>query len=140
MPRYEFKVVPAPEQGKKGRGVKGPKGRFANALESLMNDLGAEGWDYVRADTLPFEERTGLTGKTTTFQNLLVFRRVLDEPEPAGRVGNELPPVAGLLEAPSATPTPQLTRGQEPTDSATANAVAALSAYRQSRKQDLAAE
>ncbi len=40
-----------------------------------MNRLGAEGWDYVRADALPCEERVGLTGTKTVFQNMLVFRR-----------------------------------------------------------------
>ena len=41
-----------------------------------MNRLGADGWDYVRADALPCDERVGLTGTKTTFQNMLVFRRV----------------------------------------------------------------
>jgi len=31
----------------------------------------------MRADTLPVEERVGLTGRTTTFQHMLVFRRAL---------------------------------------------------------------
>lgn len=134
MPRYEFKVVPAPEQGKKGRGIKGPKGRFAHALESVMNELGAEGWDYVRADTLPFEERQGLTGRTTTFQNLLVFRRVIAEPEPGGRDALTDDHVAGLLAAPASPP-------ERDTHSAAAGAVAALSAYRTGHSsRDLAAE
>jgi len=75
MPRYEFKVIPAPRRGEKARGVKTTEERFALALTALMNELGAEGWDYVRADTLPVDERSGLTGTKTTFQNLLVFRR-----------------------------------------------------------------
>ena len=49
-------------------------------LTQLMNDLAREGWEYLRADTLPCEERSGLTGKSTTFQNLLVFRRVKTAP------------------------------------------------------------
>ncbi len=32
-------------------------------------------WEYLRTDTLPSEERSGLTGKTTVFHNMLVFRR-----------------------------------------------------------------
>ncbi len=75
MPRYEFKVIPAPRRGEKATGVKTTEERFALALMALMNELGAEGWDYVRADTLPVDERSGLTGTKTTFQNLLVFRR-----------------------------------------------------------------
>jgi hypothetical protein len=78
MTRYEYRVVPAPVQGRKAKGVRGTTERFALALETLMNEMGAEGWEYVRADTLPCEERTGIAGRTTTFQNVLVFRRAAD--------------------------------------------------------------
>ena len=78
MQRFEYKVVPAPRRGEKARGVKTSEDRFALALATLMNALGREGWDYVRADTLPVDERSGLTGTKTTFQNMLVFRRVLE--------------------------------------------------------------
>ncbi len=73
--RYEFKVVPAPRRGEKARGVKSTEERFALALTTVMNALGQEGWDYVRADTLPVDERSGLTGVKTSYQNMLVFRR-----------------------------------------------------------------
>ena len=75
MPVYEYKVVPAPRQGEKTRGAKTTADRFAVALTRLMNDLGRDGWEYLRADTLPCEERAGLTGKTTAFQHMLVIRR-----------------------------------------------------------------
>ena len=78
MPRFEFKVVPAPRRGEKVRGVKTTEERFALVLTGLMNELGAEGWDYVRADTLPVDERSGLTGTKTSFQNMLVFRRIME--------------------------------------------------------------
>lgn len=81
MQRFEFKVIPAPKRGEKARGVKSTEDRFALALTTLMNQLGAEGWDYVRADALPCEERVGFTGSKTTFQNVLVFRRVIDSPQ-----------------------------------------------------------
>ncbi len=77
MPQYEYKVVPAPVKGERARGIKGTQARFANTLTTLMNEMAAEGWEYLRADTLPCEERSGLTGKTTKFQNLLVFRRIV---------------------------------------------------------------
>lgn len=78
MPRYEYKVVPAPRKGQRSKGIRGTEGRFANVLQELMNQFGAEGWEYQRTDTLPCEERSGLTGKTTVFQNMLIFRRALD--------------------------------------------------------------
>jgi hypothetical protein len=84
MQRFEYKVIPAPKQGVKARGVKSTEDRFAHGLTLLMNDLGAEGWEYLRADALPCEERVGFTGTKTTFQNVLIFRRALgvaaDEP------------------------------------------------------------
>ncbi|WP_238367047.1 DUF4177 domain-containing protein [Mesobacterium pallidum] len=88
MTRYAYRVVPAPAKGEKAKGVKSAEGRFAHALERLMNEMGAEGWDYLRADTLPSEERTGLTGHVTNWRSVLVFRKALVEdtplPEAAG--------------------------------------------------------
>jgi hypothetical protein len=78
MPRYEYTVVPAPKKPGKLKGIKGTDNRFAAELANLMNEYGAQGWEYQRADTLPCEERQGLTGRTTTYQNMLVFRRELD--------------------------------------------------------------
>jgi hypothetical protein len=75
MPVYEYKVVPAPLRGRKAKGVKGTEARFAHALESAMNDLAAEGWQYLRAETLPCEERTGLMRHSTRDLHVLVFRR-----------------------------------------------------------------
>lgn len=78
MQRYEFKVIPAPRRGEKSRMAKTTEERFALALSTVMNQMGAEGWDYVRADVLPCDERAGITGGVkTSFQNMLVFRRVL---------------------------------------------------------------
>ena len=91
MTVFEYKVVPAPTRGLKAKGVKGTPARFANALETVMNELGADGWEYQRTDTLPVEERQGLTGKTSSFQNMLVFRRTIEE-----TVQEE--PVVGLIE------------------------------------------
>jgi Domain of unknown function (DUF4177) len=78
MQRFEYKVIPAPTKGEKTRAAKTTADRFSVALSNLMNELGSEGWDYVRADTLPCEERVGFTGSRSTFLNMLVFRRVLD--------------------------------------------------------------
>lgn len=77
MQGYEYKVIPAPRRGERMRGLKTTEVRFAFALTKAMNEMAAEGWEYLRADTLPVEERVGLTGRTTTFQHMLVFRRAL---------------------------------------------------------------
>lgn len=88
--RFEYMVVPAPTRGKKVKGVKGAASRFAHALSEVMNEHATAGWEYLRTDTLPAEERTGLTGRTTVFQNMLVFRRA---------VSAEADAVAGAPEA-----------------------------------------
>lgn len=77
MTRYEYKVVPAPVQGTKAKGLKTPAERFARTLQELMTAEGADGWEYLRAEALPAEERQGLRKKITVYQNLLVFRRPL---------------------------------------------------------------
>ena len=110
MQRFEYHVVPAPRRGEKAKGVKTTEERFALALSNLMNQLGAEGWEYVRADALPCDERAGFTGTKTTFQNVLVFRRALralgdDLPErPAMRLFNPEPATAGPKLGPAETP------------------------------------
>lgn len=78
MQTYEYRVVPAPKRAERVKGVRSTQDRFAHALTVMMNDLGRDGWDYQRADTLPCEERVGLTGRTTVFQHMLVFRRALE--------------------------------------------------------------
>lgn len=78
MPHYEYRVVAAPTRGVKAKGIKSNEARFAHALEQLMNGMAEDGWEYQRAETLPSVERSGLTSSTTTWRNVMVFRRVLD--------------------------------------------------------------
>ncbi|ETX29235.1 DUF4177 domain-containing protein [Roseivivax isoporae] len=75
MPDYEYRIVPAPYRGEKAKGLKTPEARFARAVERVMNEMAAEGWEYQRSDTLPAEERSGLASTVTTWRTLLVFRR-----------------------------------------------------------------
>ena len=77
--KFEYKVIPAPKKARKVKGLKRGDDRFAASLMQLMNELGAQGWEYQRTDTLPVESRSGLTSRSTTFQNMLIFRRVIKE-------------------------------------------------------------
>lgn len=92
MQHYEYRVIPAPAKGRKAAGVKGAEARFAHTLEQVINDMAASGWEYLRADILPSEERQGLTSTQTVYRSILVFRRRLD-PETAhdGPGGSDLP-------------------------------------------------
>lgn len=77
--RYEYQVVAAPKKGEKLRGAKTPTDRYAAALATVMNQMGREGWEYLRSDALPSEERSGWTKRTMVYHHVLVFRRVLGE-------------------------------------------------------------
>lgn len=76
--RYEYIAIAAPNRGEKAKDAKTPADRYALALTSELNRMAAEGWEYIRADVLPSEERSGLTGRTTTYHNLLIFGRKKD--------------------------------------------------------------
>lgn len=80
---YEYKVIPAPTRGLKAKGIKTAPDRFANALQTEMNAQAGDGWEYLRTDTLPSEQREGLLSKTTVYQNMLVFRRAKASARPA---------------------------------------------------------
>lgn len=83
MTQYTYKIVPAPAKAPKASGVKGTEARFARGLEVALNALAADGWEYLRADTLPSQERAGLTGTRTVNRSVLVFRRPAEARSPA---------------------------------------------------------
>jgi hypothetical protein len=101
MSGWEYHVVPAPRRGVKARGARTSEERFSVALSEAMNALGADGWDYVRTDILPCDERQGLTGKATVYHAMMVFRRPLVTAEAAAEPA---PPMA-RLPSPAAMPT-----------------------------------
>ncbi|GGG62148.1 DUF4177 domain-containing protein [Salipiger pallidus] len=111
MQRYEYKVLPAPAKGEKAKAVKGPEGRFAHSIERLMNEMAQAGWEYLRAETLPSEERSGLASTQTIWRNLLVFRREMVAPAavPAPAPSVAAPETASgpaTTQAPAAAPAP----------------------------------
>lgn len=110
---FEYKVVPAPVKGTKARGAKTGADRFALALQTIMNDHAGDGWEYQRADTLPCEEREGLMGKTTVFQNMLVFRR-----EKQAAVMQDPVVLAKALPAPEPEPEPVIAQPAPPESTA----------------------
>lgn len=76
---YEYKIVPAPKKGLKAKGLKSAEDRFANTLSELMNREARGGWEFLRAETLPSEERAGFRSSTTVYRSLLVFRKARQE-------------------------------------------------------------
>lgn len=76
MQQYEYRAIPAPDRAAKVKGIKDAAARHAHTLSELMNEMAAEGWEYLRADVLPCTERKGLTGTQTVYNTMLVFRRL----------------------------------------------------------------
>ncbi|MBE9638401.1 hypothetical protein [Salipiger mangrovisoli] len=121
MKTHEYKVLPAPTKGEKAKAAKGPEGRFAVSMSRLLNEMAEQGWDYIRADTLPSEERSGLTSSTTVWRTLLVFRRPVPQAPAAAPFHHEpvAVPIAPPLTAspPEETPEPVMpTREQQADD------------------------
>lgn len=77
MSQFEYSVIPAPSRGEKAKDARTPGDRYAVALAAQLNRMAKDGWEYLRADVLPSEERSGLTGRSTVYHNLLIFRRSL---------------------------------------------------------------
>ena len=86
---WEYKVVPAPVKGVKEKGVKTPEARFALCIEHLLNEMAADDWQFHRAETLPSEERAGLTSTQTVWRHVMIFRRPVEAEE-----ADYTPPVA----------------------------------------------
>ena len=75
---YEYKCVGAPEKGKRKRGAKTRSDRVANAMEITIQAEAVDGWEYLRTDLVPCEERSGLFGRShEVHRAVMVFRRAL---------------------------------------------------------------
>ena len=115
MTNYEYKVVPAPARAEKIKGVKNTDARFAHKLTQIMNELGADGWEYLRAEALPCEERTGLTRSLSVMTlNLLVFRRPVAQQAQAQTHEIAAPRPVGPSAAPPALSAVPPTHGTAP--------------------------
>ena len=75
MTRYEYKCVAAPRRTKSFKGVRSHEDLFAAVLAEVMNEMAAKEWEYLRAESLPCEEKSGLTSRVEGYQSVLVFRR-----------------------------------------------------------------
>ncbi|MEL6478018.1 MAG: hypothetical protein AAFR17_11895 [Pseudomonadota bacterium] len=73
---YEYKAVGGPEKGRRKRGAKSRSDRVAAALEDILAREAVEGWEYLRTDLIPVEERRGWLGRSQEIHRaVLVFRR-----------------------------------------------------------------
>ncbi|MEM7059045.1 MAG: hypothetical protein AAF557_15775 [Pseudomonadota bacterium] len=83
---YEYKCVGAPEKGKRRRGAKTRSDRVANAMEITIQAEAVDGWEYLRTDLIPIEERSGMFKRPQEVHRaVMVFRRALGREAPSMR-------------------------------------------------------
>lgn len=76
---YEYKVIPAPRRAEKNKSIRNADNRYAHTLANIMNAEAAHGWMYLRTETLPVDEKSGIMGKTSEkYLNVMVFQRELE--------------------------------------------------------------
>lgn len=91
---HEYKVVPAPMRAARVKGVRGTAARLAQTLTGALNELAAEGWEFLRTETLTVEERKGLWGRRQVTQTVMVFRRARQHAQPPAPPVGLTPPGA----------------------------------------------
>lgn len=82
MQNFEYKAIAAPTRARRFKGVKGTANQFAMVMSELMNDMATDGWEYLRSDSLPVDEKAGLLkGRVENYHTLLIFRRAKEPVE-----------------------------------------------------------
>jgi hypothetical protein len=95
---FEYKCVGAPERPKRQRGASRSE-RVAIAMQEIINVEAVDGWEYLRTDLVPVEEKAGLFSRThEVHRAVLVFRREIAQ-------SHGVRPISGLVAAPD----PELT-------------------------------
>lgn len=73
---FEYKCVGAPERPKRLRGTWSRSDRVALAMQEIIGAEAVDGWEYMRTDIVPVEEKAGFFGRThEAHRAVLVFRR-----------------------------------------------------------------
>lgn len=73
---YEYKCVGAPERARRRKGARTRSDRVARAMEDLINDNAIDGWEYLRTDLVPVEEKGGVLSRSQEVHRaVLIFRR-----------------------------------------------------------------
>jgi hypothetical protein len=81
---FEYKCVGAPERVKRQRGVRSRSERVALAMQEIISAEAVDGWEYLRTDLVPVEEKAGFFGRMHEVQRaVLIFRRESGAARPA---------------------------------------------------------
>lgn len=121
MTGYNYKTVAAPRRLKKVKGVKGQDALLAHSVEELIAVEAAQGWEYLRADTFPVEEKGGMFSKAAvTERAVLVFRRpaAVQHVRPAAPQPQPVQQAPQPVAAPQPAPAPQPAAAPQPAPAA----------------------
>lgn len=73
---FEYKCVGAPERPKRQRGTRSRSERVALAMQEAISAEAVDGWEYLRTDLVPVEEKAGFFSRTQEVHRaVLIFRR-----------------------------------------------------------------
>ncbi|MCH8166977.1 MAG: hypothetical protein IIC03_03500 [Proteobacteria bacterium] len=73
---YEYKIIGAPEKGKRKRGMRRKSDRVAAAFADILKSEAVDGWEYQRTDLLPVIEGAGWFRRGhEVHRAVMVFRR-----------------------------------------------------------------
>lgn len=113
MSFYDYKVVPAPHQLKKARGITDPAELLSLTLSEVLTEQARAGWEYVRAETLPAAAPGGMFRRAVEETvTVLVFRRERDNLEP--RISAAPVAATATAESPAAPNRPEPPVAAEP--------------------------
>lgn len=114
MTFYDYKVTPAPKQLKRIKGMSSTADLFSATLAEAINAAARDGWEYVRAESLPVTETKGWFRRgAEVIETVLVYRRPRESLGPrlastradaASAVGIEVEPRVAAVERPVAQP------------------------------------
>jgi hypothetical protein len=75
MSYFEYKVVPAPTQRRRGQRRVDGMDRYASTIADLMTEMGLEGWDFIGAEALRERRRKFFFLLHDVERTIMVFRR-----------------------------------------------------------------
>jgi hypothetical protein len=91
--RYEYKLVPTPKQSAIFKGLPKSGDAFAQTLGHGMNELGRDGWEFLRTETVVEKRNVLVISSRKCRHDYMVYRRPLrstgltmDEPVRSRRV------------------------------------------------------
>jgi hypothetical protein len=85
---FEYKCVGGPERPKRLRGAWSRSDRVALAMQEIIDSEAVDGWEYLRTDLVPVEEKASFLGRTQEVHRaVLIFRResVVERPAQPAR-------------------------------------------------------